>query len=70
MMEKRNFVTSVRTPGGTGASDIDDVIDAGMRAMKPRSSQMSKMSKMSKAAGTDEFAKKASIEDEKTDGMV
>jgi hypothetical protein len=31
MMEKRNFVTSSRTPM-EGASDIDDVLDAGAEA--------------------------------------
>ena len=55
MMEKRNFVTSARTPM-EGASDIDDIIDAGTKAFGRR---------MSKSASAME--KKASEEDEKTD---
>lgn len=54
MMEKRNFVTSARTPIG-GASDIDDVIDAGARAMGCKMRE----------AGT--LEKKASQEDERSD---
>ena len=53
MMEKRNFVTSARTPMD-GASDIDDIIDAGSAAMRRRKE-------------TNTFAKKASAEDEKSD---
>lgn len=54
MMEKRNFVTSARTPM-PGASDIDDVIDAGAEAFGH---------KMRKEGA---FEKKSSAEDEKTD---
>lgn len=55
MMEKRNFVTSSRTPM-EGASDIDDIIDAGTQAFaKARTKQASEMEK------------KASAEDEKSD---
>lgn len=55
MMEKRNFVTSARTPM-QGASDIDDIIDAGSAAFgKAREKRAS------------EFVKKASEEDEKSD---
>lgn len=53
MMEKRNFVTSVRT--GAGASDIDDVLEAGAKAF----------GRTQKKA--DSFEKKASAEDEKSD---
>ena len=53
MMEKRNFVTSARTPMD-GASDVDDIIDAGTSAMRRRRE-------------TNAFAKKASAEDEKSD---
>lgn len=52
-MEKRNFVTSVRT--GAGASDIDDVLEAGAKAF----------GRTQKKA--DSFEKKASAEDEKSD---
>ena len=57
MMEKRNFVTSVRTPM-EGSADIDDIIDEGAKAfgLKPTK----------KCA----FEKRASSEDEKTDGAV
>lgn len=56
-MEKRNFVTSVRTPM-EGSADIDDIIDEGAKAfgLKPTK----------KCA----FEKRASSEDEKTDGAV
>ena len=57
MMEKRNFVTSARTPMD-GASDIDDIIDVGSKALDRDSAQ--------KLA----FEKKACAEDEKTDGAV
>ena len=53
MMEKRNFVTSARTPMD-GASDIDDIIDAGCAVVRRRPEMNS-------------FAKKASAEDEKSD---
>lgn len=55
MMEKRNFVTSARTPK-TGASDIDDVLAAGAKAFGRRL-----------APKGDALVKKASAEDEKTD---
>ena len=54
MMEKRNFVTSARTPMD-GASDIDDIIAAGAESF----------GKCAKSAS--DFEKKASAEDEKTD---
>lgn len=57
-MEKRNFVTSVRTPM-EGASDIDDIIGAGTSAF--RNARMKSASAM---------VKKASEEDEKTDRAV
>ena len=54
MMEKRNFVTSARTPM-QGAADIDDILDAGARAFgRP----------VKRACALE---KKASAEDEKTD---
>lgn len=60
MMEKRNFVTSARTPMD-GASDVDEILDAGATSF-------------GKAAGTVKVAaaleKKASEEDEKSDRMV
>lgn len=57
MMEKRNFVTSVRTPM-QGSSDIDDIIDAGAAAFGV------------KARKEGSFEKKASAEDEKSDGEI
>lgn len=54
MMEKRNFVTSARTPM-QGAADIDDILDAGAQAF----------GRPVKRAGA--LEKKASAEDEKTD---
>lgn len=33
MMEKRNFVTCSRTPGGIGTSDVDEILAAGREAM-------------------------------------
>lgn len=56
MMEKRNFVTSVRTPGAD-ASDIDEVLDSGA-AMFGLRGQDKKASVMEK---------KAQAEDEKSD---
>jgi len=56
-MEKRNFVTSARTPID-GASDIDDIIAAGAESF-------GKCAKSAKSAS--DFEKKASAEDEKTD---
>lgn len=55
MMEKRNFVTSARTPMN-GVSDIDDVIEAGMEAFGRASEKTAS-----------ELEKKASAEDEKAD---
>lgn len=54
MMEKRNFVTSSRTPM-EGASDIDDIVDAGAEILGLRAKSASAMEK------------KASEEDEKAD---
>ena len=54
MMEKRNFVTSARTPM-QGAADIDDILDEGAKAF----------GHPVKRAGA--LEKKASAEDEKTD---
>ena len=54
-MEKRNFVTSARTPMD-GAKDIDDILDAG-------AASFGKAKKAACAA----FEKKASAEDEKSD---
>lgn len=56
MMEKRNFVTSARTPGA-GVSDIDDILDAGAGAFGRKRVNACKTA----------FEKKASAEDEKTD---
>lgn len=53
MMEKRNFVTSIRT--GAGASDIDDIIEAGAKALGGAEKK------------ANAFEKKASAEDEKSD---
>lgn len=55
MMEKRNFVTSARTPAAS-ASDIDEVLDAGAKEFGKRLSPSSDM-----------LTKKASAEDEKSD---
>ena len=57
MMEKRNFVTSARTPMD-GASDIDDILKAGSDAFGRKPRQESS------------FEKKASEEDEKSDGEI
>ena len=54
MMEKRNFVTSARTPM-QGAADIDDILDAGALAFGRPVKRASALEK------------KASAEDEKTD---
>ncbi len=56
MMEKRNFVTSARTPMD-GASDIDEIIDSGASAMGLKSRKPGR------------FEKSASAEDEKSDGV-
>lgn len=58
MMEKRNFVTSARTPEA-GAADIDDILDAGAAGFSRKTSI-----KTSNA-----FEKKASDEDEKSDNL-
>ena len=55
MMEKRNFVTSARTPM-EGASDIDDIVDAGTMEFGK-----------SRAKFAEAFEKKASAEDERAD---
>jgi hypothetical protein len=55
MMEKRNFVTSARTPM-EGASDIDDIVSAGTAELR-RARQKSASA----------FEKKACAEDEKSD---
>lgn len=57
MMEKRNFVTSARTPEA-GAADIDEMLADGAKAFKNGRG-------ISKAGNA--FEKKASAEDEKTD---
>ena len=54
MMEKRNFVTSVRTPA-EGADMIDDVLDAGAERFSMRKRAANAMEKA------------ASAEDEKSD---
>lgn len=54
MMEKRNFVTSVRTPMD-GASDLDDIVDAGIASLGKTRNK------------SDDMEKKASEEDEKSD---
>lgn len=56
-MEKRNFVTSSRTPM-EGSSDVDDILDAGAKAFGCRI----------RKEGA--FEKKASEEDEKSDGEI
>ena len=55
MMEKRNFVTSARTPMD-GASEIDDIVEAGAAALGGR-----------RRTADAKFEKRASKEDEKTD---
>ena len=54
-MEKRNFVTSVRTPM-EGASDIDDILEAGAASFG-----------CGREKTGSSFEKKASDEDEMTD---
>jgi hypothetical protein len=58
MMEKRNFVTSARTPAA-GAADIDDILDAGATGFGRKAA--------TKAENA--FEKKASAEDEKSDNL-
>jgi hypothetical protein len=58
MMEKRNFVTSARTPAA-GAADIDDILDAGTAGFGRKTT-----TKVVNA-----FEKKASAEDEKSDNL-
>ena len=60
MMEKRNFVTSSRTPM-EGASDIDDVLEAGAGAFGKRNCTVKQASALDM---------KSSVEDEKSDRMV
>lgn len=55
MMEKRNFVTSVRTPM-EGASDIDDILEAGAESFG-----------CGRKEAVSSFEKKASDKDEMTD---
>lgn len=62
-MEKRNFVTSSRTPM-EGASDIDDVLAAGAKEFGP-----GRVKKASDTSGAS-LEKKALAEDEKSDRMV
>ena len=59
MMEKRNFVTCSRTPGGIGTSDIDDILDAGRESMGAGC--------MKSASCADSFEKAAMKKDEKSD---
>ena len=59
MMEKRNFVTSARTPMN-GASDIDDILEAGSESF----------GRKVKCASASDLERKASEKDEKTDGAV
>lgn len=54
MMEKRNFVTSARTPM-QGASDVDDILKAGAEAFGRKMREPGALEK------------KASAEDEKSD---
>ena len=56
-MEKRNFVTSSRTPM-EGASDVDDILNSGAKAFG------------CKIRKEGSFEKKASAEDEKSDGEI
>ena len=58
-MEKRNFVTSARTPMD-GAADIDDIIEAGAESFGSGE----------KRASDGSFERKASEEDEETDKAV
>lgn len=60
MMEKRNFVTSTRTPGGVTASDVDDVLDTASLSFGRRKQTV----KVAQA-----YEKRASAEDEKSDRM-
>lgn len=62
MMEKRNFVTSTRTPGGTSPSDVDDIIEAGMTAMRGKMNK-----RASDAKAKDRMVKKAMVADELSD---
>ena len=55
MMEKRNFVTSARTPM-EGASDIDDIVAAGTSAFR-----------QSRQKSASALEKRARAEDEKSD---
>lgn len=62
MMEKRNFVTSTRTPGGTSPSDVDDIIEAGLSVMRGK---MDKRASDKKAG--DRMVKRAMAADELSD---
>ena len=55
MMEKRNFVTSARTPMES-ASDIDDIVDAGAAAFRN-----------GRRKSASALEKRARAEDEKSD---
>lgn len=55
-MEKRNFVTSVRTPKA-GADDVDDILEAGAASF----------GRPCALRGDGAFSKMSSAEDEKSD---
>lgn len=59
MMEKRNFVTSARTPMDR-ASEIDDVLAEGARCFGIRNA----------TKDAEAFEKKASAEDDKSDSRI
>jgi hypothetical protein len=61
-MEKRNFVTSLRTSGES--SGVDSLVE-GAAAMFGGTSGV----KSASAKAESEYAKRASIEDEKTDSL-
>ena len=63
-MEKRNFVTSLRTSGES--SGVDSLVE-GAAAMFGGTSGVKSAS--AKAESESEYAKRASIEDEKTDSL-
>ena len=55
-MEKRNFVTAMRTPK-EGADEIDEILEAGKASLGCNV----------KSAASKDFEMKASVEDEKSD---
>ena len=57
-MEKRNFVTSARTPM-EGVSDIDDIVDVGTSAFR-----------QSRRMRVSDLEKKACAQDEKSDTEI